>query len=228
MRILGLLVIALAMSGCTTLQIRRFPMENLKLESLINVPLTSEHWRIAYTGGGDVHFDSKTHDLVMRPRVPGTPSETYASLVLLKKNLQLENYAVRIEVSTLTQLRAEKPNDWEVFWFFGNYRPTPEGKKEANYFIMKPRAGVELGTVFDEVGQNFLKTAADPVLHLGEKVELILIKRGGSFRAYRNQVLVLDYQDGQAANFLYSHAGTFGLYSEDALVRVHAFSYLPL
>lgn len=203
-------------------------MEKLDVNRFKDVPMTAAHWDIAYSGGGEVRFDSLTRDLVLRPKVPGTSQETYASLVLLKKPIRIENYAVRLEVSTLAQLRAEKPNDWEVFWFFGNYRPTPEGKKEANYFILKPRAGVELGTVFDEVGQNFLKTASSPVLHLGEKVELILIKRDGHFRVYRNQVLVLDYQDGQAESFLYSHPGTFGLYSEDALVHVHAFSYLPL
>ncbi len=202
-------------------------MENIRLDRLISVPMTSDNWSISYTGGGEVRFDAFSHELTMQPKVPGSSQETFASLVLLKAK-PLENYVVRLEVSTLAQLRTESPNSWEVFWFFGNYRPTSDGKKEANYFILKPQSGVELGTVFDEVGQSFVKTASEPTLQLGEKIELIIIKRPNVFRVYRDRVIVMDYLQESGGPQLYSHPGLLGLYSEDALVRVHAFSYLPL
>lgn len=188
-----------------------------------------EHWSVVFDGGGDVVFEPLSRSLSLKPKAPIKESETYAALVVLKSLPKpLVDYAVRLEVSSYTHLRRENPNDWEVFWFFGNYRWAPNGKKEANYFILKPRSGVEFGTVFEEVGQTFLKTQAEPVLKLGERIKLLFIKQGPQFRVYRNDRLILSYRDGEVPEKMFSHPGTFGLYSEDAFVRVHSFEYRAL
>ena len=205
-------------------------MEKIDINELVSVPLTTSYWEKVYDGGGHVTFDSTRNELLLSPQAPQVPEQTFAALVILKKLKfrPVQNYVVRVEVSTEKQLRATAPNEWEVFWFFGNYRKSEKGTKEANYFILKPQAGIELGVVFDEVGQKFLKTNSAPVLEMGRRTELIFLKRGSRFRVYQDQVLILDYQDGEAAGRLYEHPGTFGLYSEDAQVRVHAFSYKEL
>lgn len=193
------------------------------------VPMDKEHWTVVYDGGGDVLFEPLSNSLLLKPRVPESPTQTFAALVTLNTlKIPLRDYAVRVVVSTNAQLRKDAPNDWEVFWFLGNFRWAPNGKKEANYFTLKPRTGAELGTVFDEVGQNFLKTRPGPSLKLGEPMELLLVKQGGDFRVYQGQNLILKYHDSEAQVRMFSHPGTFGLYSEDALVRIHSFEYLPL
>ena len=205
-------------------------MENIKLSELYSVPLTPSYWEIVYNGSGAVEFDRTRGDLLLLPKTPEVPQQTFAALVVLKKLKikPLQDFAVRIEVSNERQLRTLAPNDWEVFWFFSNYRKSDKGTKEANYFILKPNSGVELGLAFDEVGQKFLKTESSPLLKLPARDELIFVKRGSNFRAYRNQMLILDYKDGETDGQLYSHGGTFGLYSEDAQVRIHSFSYKAL
>lgn len=211
-------------------------MEKVNLSELRSIPMTPAFWEVIYNGSGKVEFERQTRELLLVPKVPEVPEQTFAALVVLKQ-LQLnpvQDFVVRLEVSTEKQLRVgTAPNDWEVFWFFSNYRRSEKGTKEANYFILKPKSGVELGLVFDEVGQTFLKTAATPQLKIPAKneplkEELIFIKRGASFRAYRNQYLIMDYKDGDATSRLFTHGGTFGLYSEDAQVRVHSFSFKAL
>lgn len=217
------------LSACSTLRGREFCLDSVIDEQFVRVPLTEKYWAVVYDGGGDVVFESLSESLVLRPKSPKKEAETFAALVTLKElHSPLQDYAVRVEVSTITQLRENSPNDWEVFWFFGNYRWAPSKKKEANYFILKPRSGVEFGTVFDEVGQSFLKTKAEPVLHLGERVKLLFVKKGPRFQVYKQDKLILSYHDRDAPGQMFSHPGTFGLYSEDALVRIHSFEYLPL
>ena len=213
-------------------------MEKVNLSELTSIPLTPKFWEVVYNGTGKVEFQNKSqnqntraHEMLLLPKSPEVPEQTYAALVVLKQTQlnPVQDYIVRLEVSTEKQLRVgTPPNDWEVFWFFSNYRQAEKGTKEANYFILKPRSGVELGLVFDEVGQSFLKTGGSPLLKVPLKDELIFIKRGANFRAYRNQYLIMDYKDGDSAQTLFNHAGTFGLYSEDAQVRVHSFSFKAL
>lgn len=230
MKTVAFLILFLVLSGCASRQTRHFSMESMMLSELSSVPLTPSYWEVVYNGNGRVEFDRQRKELVLIPKVPETPQQTFAALVVLKKLKikLLQDFVVRIEVSNERQLRALAPNDWEVFWFFGNYRKSEAGTKEANYFILKPNSGAELGIAFDEVGQKFLKTDTSSLLKLPARDELILIKRGTSFRAYRNQILVLDYKEGDSEHKLYPHAGTFGLYSEDAQVRIHSFSYKAL
>lgn len=193
-----------------------------------SVPLSPYHWKIEYDGGGQVLFNPDgSGDLVFQPQPAKTSAQTFATLLLLKDTLDkpVKNYAVRIEVTTEKQLRSSTPNEWEVFWFFGNYQRGSHKNKTANYFVFKPNTGAELGRVFDEVGQHFLKTDESIDLKVGERSTFVIVKEGGRFQVYKNGVQILNYQGASMPQGLYDQAGTFGLYSEDALVRVHSFAY---
>lgn len=223
-------VFLLFLGGCAHFPRASYESEIMKYK-LVSVPLTSEHWNTQYTGHGAVEFASKTQKyLLISPKYPQNEQETYAALVTLKATEQrpVKDYVVEVEVTSQKQLRPENPNEWEVFWFFGNYRMGDNGKKEANYFLSKPRTGIELGRVYQEVGQDFLSTYSRPQLHLGERSRWTFYKRGQRFRVYKDRQLIMDYTGRTPRQELYDHPGTFGLYSEDALVLIHSFAYTPL
>lgn len=226
-----LVLISLWQLGCSTLTSRSgdfFMMEKLSVTQFLEVPLHPDHWKTEYDGGGLIRFGVR--ELFLQPQIPRQKGETFAALLTLNETTRtpLKDYAVRMEVTTLYQLREREPNEWEVFWFFGNYRREGAGKKQANYFILKPSTGSELGVVFGEVGQKFLKTLPNPILKLGERNEFIFVKRGLGFRVYLNRQMILDFKGTSEIPGLFDHAGTLGIYSEDALVHVHSFSYLRL
>ncbi len=195
------------------------------------VPLSPYHWTVEYDGGGQVLFNPDgSGDLVFQPQQAKTSAQTFATLLLLKDTLNrpLKNYAVKIEVTTERQLRSSTPNEWEVFWFFGNYQRGLNKDKTANYFLLKPNTGAELGRVFEEVGQHFLRTDESKDLKIGERATFIIVKEGGHFQVYKNGSEIIDYQGEQMPEGLYDQMGALGLYSEDALVRVHSFAYQAL
>ena len=195
------------------------------------VPLTEDRWIVKYDGGGKIQFspDGKG-DLIFQPQTASTSAQTFAALLLLKDTIQkpLKNYAVKIEVTTEKQLRSSTPNDWEVFWFFGNYQQGIGKEKTANYFILKPNSGAELGRVYQEIGQQFLKTDEAVPLKIGERATFIIVKEQDHFQVYKNGEEIIDYRGRQMPESLYDQAGALGLYTEDAVVRVHSFAYQAL
>lgn len=226
--LLGIFIFSL-IAACA----HRDPMERVAFATQEKqiVPLTPAFWKVEYDGGGKVLFNAGgTGDLLIQPKTPGRAEETFSALVLFKPTLQfpLRNYVVSIDVTTTRQLRADKPNEWEVFWFFGNYRSQLPMIKEANYFLLKPQAGAELGKAFDQVGQHFLMTDSTKTLPLNKRQRFTYVKNGTHFRVYCGNQLLLDYIEQKTSDGLYDHAGAFGLYAEDAQVRIHSFSYRAL
>ncbi|MGZ3782011.1 MAG: hypothetical protein ACXVCY_15270 [Pseudobdellovibrionaceae bacterium] len=217
--------------GCAHSQSKGLPLE-IRRAQFVSVPLSPMHWRIQYTGGGFVLFNPDgSGDMILSPKAAVTPDQTFSTLVTLidTEAKPLMDYIVKLEVTTVKQLRqGEPPHDWEVFWFFGNFKTMPDDMKETNYFLIKTYSGVELGTAFGKLGQFFLKTEEEPVLNLGVREKWIIIKKDSRFRVFRNQNLILDYQDKYDKSLLFKHPGTFGLYTEDAYVRVHSFVYSKL
>lgn len=198
---------------------------------MIPVPLTPYHWKIEYDGGGQVLFNPDgSGDLIFQPQQAKTSAQTFATLLLLKDTLDrpVKNYAVQIEVTTEKQLRSSTPNEWEVFWFFGNYQGRSATDKTANYFLLKPYTGAELGRVFEEVGQHFLKTDETKEFKIGERATFIIVKDDERFQVYKNGIEIMDYQSKEMPESLYDQRGALGLYSEDSLVRVHSFAYQAL
>ncbi len=238
MKYFSLCIFIIYFSGCA--HQTEITKESFFTHNKIQIPLTPLNWQISYDGGGAVSFNPDgTGDIILKPQIPKTAAETYAALVLLKStNLKpLKDYVVQIEVTTVRQLRVVSPNEWEVFWFMGNYRSTngPDAK-QTNYFMLKPNAGAELGRAFEQVGQSFLKTDSGPRLPLNVRQTFTYIKKGQHFQVYqqvsgqvhRDRKLVLDYMGKGPEDSLYDHPGSFGLYAEDALVRVHSFVYEAL
>ncbi len=207
------------------------PMDLPKYNRLINVPLTAKYWTVAFDGGGEVKFNvDGSGDLVFHPQTAKTSLQTFSSLLLLKNtvNAPVNNFVVKIEVTTTRQLRSSTPNDWEVFWFVSNFRQDPKLIKTANYFIQKPNSGVELGRFFEDKGQKFLMTSGQSPQDVGSRITYYFAKQGQRFRVFRDGVQIMDYQGTKMPEALYDQAGAFGLYSEDAEVRVHSFSFQVL
>lgn len=240
-RYFKILIVAITvLSGCSNLgkashhdfvEDALFSLSPFASLSLTPVPLSALHWKVEYDSGGTVSFNPDgSGDLILSPPEVVHSSQTYSALVILRdvENKPLSDYVVELSVTSVRQFRMPRPNDWEVFWFFANYQEGPRDTKRTNYFILKPRSGVELGTAFGIYGQNFLKTNPQPTLELGQRQNLKFVKKGSVFKVYRDDHLILDYEAMDERNALYLHPGTFGLYTEDALVRVHSFSYSPL
>lgn len=192
------------------------------------IPLTENYWDLQYTGGGIVRFSESTTQsgLVMAPQIPLQENETYAALVLSNENFvkSLKDFVVEVEVVNQQQLRELRPNPWEVFWFFFNYRIGSDGKKEANYFVPKFEKGMELGRAYGEVGQTFLKTSNSPHTELTTPEKYTFIKKGQSLKVFKNRRPVFSFK-GQPDQLMYDHIGQFGLYTEDAVVKVLSVSY---
>lgn len=218
MKVILILLFCSGLFGCAS---------PVKVSDLKNIPLDEDHWEVVSTGQGEVRFQSA--ELFLKPKTPQFTKETFGAWVIAKEipPLPLSNYVVRVQLTVHQQLR-KTPNDWEVFWFLGNYRANPQLFKETNYFIAKPTTGGELGRAFQELGQEFLKTSSQPKLTLGKRTEFVYVKNGGSFKVYQEGRLKFEFHEIPGSQKMYHHPGTFGLYSEDASVTIHSFSYQPL
>lgn len=126
----------------------------------------------------------------------------------------MRNFRASFNVTTEQQLRQNTvPNAWEVCWLFFNYNPTKTGKN-TNYFILKPN-GVELGTAQQRIGQTFLQTGPAPAPAIGAANKIDIEKIGTHVRIWVNGALAVDQAGG-----VLDVDGLFGLYAEDARVRV--------
>lgn len=199
-----------------------FPKDNYR------VPLTTSEWSVPYTGYGSVKFNLN-NTVQFAPQAATSPAITHATLLLANKYLSspIANFRISLSIVNEQQLRTPTPNAWEVFWLFFNYTVDSNGKKQTNYFTFKS-TGVELGTAFDERGQQFLFTSPSPTMLLGQTYNLIIEKRTGIFTAYINNILVLSFNSSGAAVPLFESPGTIGLYTEDARVKISALSIEPL
>ncbi|EKD42505.1 MAG: hypothetical protein ACD_73C00132G0003, partial [uncultured bacterium] len=179
---------------------------------------------IPYDGYGTVSFDA-VNGIILQPKAATTPGETHAALALSKLTLQspMTNFKVTVRVTTEQQLRTPTPNPWECFWIFFNYTIGPNGKKITNYFTLKTN-GIELGTAYDEVGQTFLVTNSTPTLKIGVANEIILTKLDQQLQITIDGKVALTYDGTTMPTPLINTAGSIGLYTEDAKVRINAMS----
>lgn len=178
---------------------------------------------MAWNGYGEVAFEAQTQSLRMRPAAVRKKSETRSALVLSKQ--KLGEYSIEITYTNLEPTRSDesgnlRPNAWELFWLFFDYRVGNDGKKEANYLIIKPN-GTELGRAFGELGQSFFKTASRPHVGYGHVVQLNMDRTSKKVLVSANGY---SFDSGSlnpfAGNLPYS-PGKIGLYTEDADVRIH-------
>lgn len=185
-----------------------------------SIPLQEAHFVKAYDGFGQIHFKN---GLTLQPRsIASVANGTHAALALLNDQTLRKNFGVRVKFQNEKTFREPRANSWEVFWLFFNYQAQEKGKK-TNYFIFKPN-GVELGKAWGDVDQEFLATASSPQAKIGKGYELTLFKKDQSVQAYIDGQLVLNFAADSLNNTkktLFDEAGQIGLYSEDALVRIH-------
>ncbi len=90
--------------------------------------------------------------------------------------------------------------------------------------MLKPN-GVELGTMYDEVGQTFLFTSGQPKLVMGKWNTWKIMKVGQSVQAWIDGVRVMNWRMKNNKK-LYDAAGLMGFYSEDAEVEIRSFKLL--
>ncbi len=192
---------------------------------------SSTDWSVVYNGYGKVTFDP-TQGIIMQPETTTSSSITHAALILSNAYLQtpIQNFEISVIVATDQQLRTPNPNPWEVFWLFFNYTSdstTSDGHKKTNYFVFKPN-GIELGTAFDEIGQNYLVTETYPANSIGTLSTITVRKLGQQLWVWINGNLVIQYQGSLFPQALYDLPGTFGLYTEDARVHIYSAAVTPL
>lgn len=176
--------------------------------------INKANWTTLYDGYGSVNWTEKGVDF--RPKKATSSGTTHAVMILQNRKRGTRDFSLNIKASTISQLR-DIPNAWECFWFVFNYKKTEDGYKKANYITLKPN-GVELGTMDADVGQKFLYTSGAPNLQFGKLYDFKLVKKGKelTFSIDGKVIFKKTFAD------LYDHAGTFGLYSEDAVCFVES------
>jgi len=189
----------------------------LKCEKWEQIPLDSQNWHVAYDGFGAVRFQS---GVLLKPRAIASESGTHAALVL-SKNEKQKDFLVRIKYQNQKAHRLPASNSWEVFWLMFNYQASGLNKK-TNYLILKPN-GIELGKAWGKVDQEFLKTDTSFKFQFDQDILVELMKKGQRIKAVVNQKDVFEYQD-KGGRKLFQTNGQFGLYTEDADVKVTEFS----
>lgn len=181
------------------------------------IPLSSQHWNVEYSGFGKIEFDHKTNEILIAPQEARTPQSTHASLVLSKQILT-NYFDLIVEYKNNEPLRKTMPNPWEVFWLFFQYQKVG-GQKRTNYAVAKPN-GMELGKAFDEVGQTFLKTTDYPKTSFNQWHQLRIKRMGPQLILYFDNKKIFAWQASPDQDRLYDHHGPIGLYSEDASVTI--------
>ncbi len=191
--------------------------------------MNPSEWSVAYDGYGFVNFDRQSRFVEFAPEAASQLNQTHAALLLAKKYLQapIKNFKITVSVNTERQLRTPKVNPWECFWLFFNYGTDSNGKKMTNYFTLKPN-GIELGRAYEELGQKFLATAAKPRLVIGARTKITIENKAGLLKAWVNDILVLSFNSHNATVPLFENAGTIGLYTEDAQVKVETVDVAPI
>lgn len=190
--------------------------------------IARKDWQVVSDGYGTVTFDP-VRGIVMTPKAasPSDPDGTHASLLLSTQTLRkpLKDFEATVTFTNEAQLReGAPPNAWEVFWLLFNYTLDDAGKKKTNYVTVKP-TGLEVGTAFDEVGQEFLLTNPSPAIQVGQTHTMKVSKTGQRVKIVLDGKPVADFE---STGDLYDVPGALGLYCEDARVRVHRFTVKPL
>lgn len=216
------LVSTLSLSACVSAR-KSLHLDSKLLKDLRPLTMNASSWKVVFDGGGRVE-NSPAGGLVLEPSMADHSQKTHAALVLSTLPEGARDFIILVEYTNRRQLRKDQANDWEVFWLLTNYRLAENQKKTANYLILKPQSGVELGKIYNEVGQEFLFTSARSPWPLGRRAQLVVEKRGQRLRAWLNSRLIVDYKGNEKAP-LYDHPGDWGLYTEDAEVEIHSFAY---
>lgn len=182
-------------------------------------------WNVVYDGMGSVQVDSTSGTMMLAPKVSTALYETHAALVVSEKALS-GNYELVFNYETVEQLRENfEPNPWEMGWLVWGYRDVinvaGEPDQTFNYLILKPN-GLEFGEALTQDGQNFLWTSpyAHNVYVPGQTYQVKIRVAQNVLTVWIDGVKAFSYSDTSSRTL--SFDGKFGVYAEDASVRVNS------
>ncbi len=183
--------------------------------------IAEEDWEVKWTGYGSVDFEET--GIVLEPMASTVLSETHSSLVthIPTQENPISDFKVTIAVTNEEQLRTPIPNEWEVFWLFFNATFDENNAELTNYFILKTN-GTQLAISDDVVGETFLYTGSEAFAFINTQHEIILEKIGQIVSVTIDGIFAFTYDGDEEAIPVLDQAGTIGLYTEDARVRIHS------
>lgn len=190
---------------------------------------TKAEWKVLWNDHGRVSFDP-VEGVLMRTAKAAGPKETYSALLLAKETLKrpLRNFSVTLTITNEAQLRAGKPNEWEVFWLFFNYNTAGRNLKKTNFLLIQTHTGIQLGKAFKKFGETYLAKYRRPSVRVGQTYRLKVTKTGQHVEVQMDGKTVLLFDGGLLSRRLYDVPGSIGLYCEDSQVRVRDVSIQPL
>lgn len=194
------------------------------------IGLTAADWDVVSNGEGTVTFDAD--GILMTPKAATASSETHGAWLLTKltETTPLQNFKATITFTNVAQLRTgSAANPWEVFWLFFNYTLGSDGKKQTNYVVIKTN-GTEMGRAYSETSQEFLVTNSSPSLAIGTEHTIVVTKNATHVTVTLDDAAAADFTSEAApsSKYIYDEAGSIGLYTEDAQVRVSSVTIEPL
>ncbi|NGO73986.1 calcium-binding protein [Streptomyces sp. SB3404] len=168
---------------------------------------THGRWYSVFNGHGTTTGDDDS--LTLSPRAAQDPSTTHAALAVSTASYRDLTYRARMR--TVEQLRAPRPNPWEVPWLVWAYTD-PE---HFYYVALKPN-GWELGKRDPAYpgGQRFLATGREKY-PVGRAYSIRVEQRGASLSVEVDGERLVRFTDGERPY----RQGRVGAYTEDATVR---------
>lgn len=166
-----------------------------------------------FTGGGRVAAGDR---LVLAPAQARSASETHATLAVSRHGFG--DLRLRAVVRTVRQLRAGRPNPWEVAWVLWSYT----SPRSFYYVALKPN-GWEVGKEDPAYpgNQRFLATG-ERGFPVGAEHRVDLEQSGARLRVAAGGELLVDLVDDERP----LPGGAIGLYCEDAEVEIVAVEHL--
>lgn len=158
--------------------------------------------------------------LQMQPMTPVTEDETHSALAVSNAGFGAGGTPYRFagRMRTVRQLRAVKPNAWEVAWLFWNFLD----KDHLYYFVLKPN-GWEIGKRDPRYvvpglndGQKIMATGESSRLRIGEWDDFDVRVAGAEAEIFVNGKRVCRFEDKDPRPLT---GGRVGLYTEDALCQ---------
>ncbi|MFI1163759.1 calcium-binding protein [Streptomyces sp. NPDC020801] len=173
---------------------------------------THGRWLSVFDGHGTNTGDDVS--LSLSPRAAEDPGTTHAGLVVSTASYTDVRYAARMRA--VRQLRAPKPNPWEVPWLVWAYTD-PE---HFYYITLKPN-GWELGKrdPAHPGGQRFLATGRTPY-PVGQWYEVRVRQHGPELSVAVGGRPLVNFTDAERPYV----RGRVGAYTEDATVRFEGLS----
>lgn len=179
-------------------------------------------WRLVFTGYGQVASDGDGPDgtVDLAPTAPGRAEETHASLVVSER--RYGDLVATVRVRTDRQLRAAKPNPWEVAWVLWHYRDP-----EHFYAVVLKPTGWELTKQHPSFpgNQQFLATGHHPRFPVGRWHTVRISQIGREITVSADGAVLTRFTDDDPSAY---RDGALGLYCEDAEVRFTGFQIAEL